>query len=86
LAAAFGAAVLDAFAFFVAAVFAGALGCFDTCAVALTTGAAGGAETAAGGDVMSFGALSVFFFVPPSGSSHHNKIATTRTAPMMTGK
>ena len=84
LAAAFGVAVLGVAAFFVAAVFAGALGFFDTCAVALATGAAGGAETAAGGDIMSLGALSVFFFAPPSGSSNQNKIATTTTAPMMT--
>jgi hypothetical protein len=32
---------------------------------------------------MSLGALSVVFFAPPSGSSHHNNIATIRAAPMM---
>jgi hypothetical protein len=52
--------------------------------VALAKGAAGGAGTAAGGDIMSLAALSVFFFEPPNGSSHHNKTAMTRTAPMMT--
>jgi hypothetical protein len=46
----------------------------------------GGAGTAAGGDNISLGALSVFFFALPSGSSHHNNMPKIRTAMMMTGK
>jgi hypothetical protein len=52
-----------------------ALGVFRVGVAALTTTAGAGA--------ISFGALSVSFFAPPSGSSHQSNIATIRTAPMM---